>query len=111
MKKTTQVFVGCWRIVEMQGWDADYFDMEVPAHITIAKDLTGEFQFGMVQGQLDGRMESVDGSPRFEFSWAGFDENDPVIGRGWLRVDGNAGHGHIFIHLGDDSELRVQRQQ
>lgn len=25
----------------MESWDADYFDMEVPAHVTIRKDLTG----------------------------------------------------------------------
>ena len=45
-----QTFAGTWRITEMEMWDAEYFDMEVPAHITIREDLTGEFQFGLVQG-------------------------------------------------------------
>jgi len=86
MKKAARVFVGHWRITEMEEWDADYFDMEAPAHITIRKDLTGEFQFGLVRGELDGRVASVEGLPRFEFSWSGFDENDPLSGRGWLRA-------------------------
>ena len=110
MKKAAQTVVGTWRIVHMDGWDADYVDMEVPAHITIRKDLTGEFQFGLVQGQLDGRIESVDGSPRFDFSWSGFDEKDPMTGRGWLQVNGYQAAGHIFIHLGDDSALKAERQ-
>jgi len=42
----------------MEAWDANYFDMEVPAYLTIRKDLTGEFQFGLVQAQLDGKAES-----------------------------------------------------
>lgn len=50
MKRTEQAFIGHWRITEMETWDADYFDMDMPAHITIRKDLKGEFQFGMVQG-------------------------------------------------------------
>lgn len=110
MKKIAQAFIGAWRIVEMEMWDADYFDMDVPAHITIRKDLTGEFQFGLVQGELDGRVETVDGLPRFEFSWSGFDENDPMTGRGWLRLDGENAEGRIFIHLGDDSALKAERR-
>lgn len=55
-------------------------------------------------------MEIVDGTPRFDFSWSGFDENDPMSGRGWLRVDGDQAEGRIFIHLGDDSGLKAVRQ-
>jgi hypothetical protein len=110
MKKPEQAFVGHWRITEMEVWDADYFDMEVPAHITIRKDLTGEFQFGLVQGELDGRVETVDGAPRFDFSWSGFDENDPMCGRGWLRAEGDQAESRVFIHLGDDSGLKAVRQ-
>lgn len=45
--------LGTWRITDMEVWDADYFDMEVAAHVTIHNDLTGEFQFGLVQGDID----------------------------------------------------------
>lgn len=111
MKKVANIFIGKWRITEMESWDADYFDMEVPAHLTIRKDLTGEFQFGLVQGELDGRVESNGDETRFEFSWSGFDENDPMTGRGWLQIIGDQAEGRIFMHLGDDSGLKAVRQR
>lgn len=45
MKKAEKAVLGTWRITGMEVWDADYFDMEAPAHITIRSNLTGEFQF------------------------------------------------------------------
>jgi hypothetical protein len=56
MKKSDKTVVGMWRITGMEVWDADYFDMEVPAHVTIRDDLTGEFQFGLVRGDIDARV-------------------------------------------------------
>lgn len=103
MKKSEKAVVGTWRVTGMEVWDADYFDMEVPAHITIRADLTGEFQFGLVQGDLDARVSVTDREARLEFSWLGFDENDPMSGRGWMAVTGDQAQGYIFIHLGDDS--------
>lgn len=88
MKKMRKLVIGNWRITGMEVWDADYFDMEASAHITIRKDLTGEFQFGLMQAQLDGKIESANASSRSAFSWSGFDENDPVNGRGWLTDTG-----------------------
>lgn len=52
MKKAGKAVLGTWRITDMEVWDADYFDMEAPAHITIRCDLTGEFQFGSAQGRI-----------------------------------------------------------
>lgn len=95
----------------MEMWDAEYFDTEVPAHITVRKGLTGELQFGLVQGELDGRIETIGGVLRLEFSWYGVDENDPVSGRGWLQVTSDQAEGRIFIHLGDDSALKAERQK
>jgi len=110
MKKAEKAVLGTWRITGMEVWDADYFDMEAPAHITIRSDLTGEFQFGLVQGDLDARVSSVDGVARVEFSWSGADENDPMSGRGWMDVTGDQAEGRIFIHLGDDSAFTAVRQ-
>lgn len=101
--------LGTWRITSMEAWDADYFDMEAPAHITLRADLTGEFQFGLVQGDLDARVSAADGVARVEFSWSGFDENDPISGRGWMDVTANQAEGRIFIHLGDDSGFTAVR--
>jgi len=110
MKKSEKVEVGVWRITGMEVWDADYFDMEVPAHITIRDDLTGTFQFGLVQGDIDARDSEVAGVASVEFSWSGTDENDPVSGRGLIDVTGNQAQGHIFIHLGDDSAFTAVRR-
>lgn len=111
MKKTKSAVVGTWRITDMEVWDAEYFDMEVPAHITIRDDLTGSFQFGLVQGDLDARVSAGAKGELAEFSWSGFDENDPISGRGWLESVSDQGRGRIFIHLGDDSAFTVVRQK
>lgn len=111
MKTAERIVLGDWRITGMEVWDADYFDMEAPAHITIREDLTGEFQFGLVQGDIDARVSLADGVARAEFSWAGFDENDPMSGRGWMEVTSDQAQGRIFIHLGDDSAFTALRQK
>ncbi|HET8899322.1 MAG TPA: hypothetical protein VFN09_11175 [Rhodanobacteraceae bacterium] len=109
MKKSEKAVLGTWRITSMEVWDADYFDMEAPAHITLRADLTGELQFGLVQGDLDARASRADGVARVEFSWSGTDENDPMSGRGWMDVTADQAEGRIFIHLGDDSAFTAAR--
>ncbi|HOI65005.1 MAG TPA: hypothetical protein PLD03_00190 [Thiomonas arsenitoxydans] len=109
MNKSEKSVLGARRITGMEVWDADYFDSEVPAHITLRDDLTGAFQFGLVQGDIDARVGGVGGVVRVEFSWSGADENDPMSGRGWLEVTGDQAQGRIFIHLGDDSAFTAVR--
>jgi hypothetical protein len=109
MKQSAKLIVGTWRITGMEVWDADYFDMEVPAHITLRNDLTGEFQFGLVQGDIDARVADVESVARVEFSWSSADENDPMCGRGWMVVTGDQAQGRLFIHLGDDSAFTAVR--
>ena len=55
-------------------------------------------------------MSTPEGVPRLEFSWTGFDENDPVSGHGWMQIDGNQAEGRIFTNLGDDSGFKAIRQ-
>jgi hypothetical protein len=83
--------------------------MEVPGHFTFRKDGTGEFQFGVVQGEMDCRVETLDGNDRIEFSWEGEQEMDPASGRGWAMIENGKLRGRIFIHLGDDSGLLAKR--
>ena len=109
MNKSEKAVLGAWRITDMEVWDADYFDSEVPAHITLRDDLTGAFQFGLVQGDIDARVGGVGGVVRVEFSWSGADENDPMSGRGWLEVTGDQAQRRIFIYLGDDSAFTAVR--
>ncbi|MDX9895539.1 hypothetical protein [Desulfofustis limnaeus] len=100
-------FSGKWRIVEMEVWDQDYVDMEVPGYIRIGSDGTGQFQYGLVSGDIDGRVEQCSNAPRFDFSWSGQDENDPACGRGWAVIENDELTGRIYLHLADDSTFRA----
>jgi hypothetical protein len=93
----------------MEAWDQDYVNMEVPGHFTFKKDGTGHFQFGLVQGEMDCRVETKDGKDRIQFSWEGQDEMDPASGRGWAVIENKELHGRIFLHQGDDSAFRARR--
>jgi len=81
--------------------------MEVPAYISIKHDNLGRFRFGAVQGEIDGRIEMLDGVPRFSFSWEGNDEMDVASGRGWVMHDGKQLVGHIYFHMGEDSAFQA----
>jgi hypothetical protein len=105
--KQMKPFAGKWRIVEMEVWDQDYVDMEVPGYFRIGSDGTGQFQFGLVFGDIDGRVEQCGNAPRFEFSWSGQEENDLVCGRGWAVIENGELNGRIYLHLADDSAFRA----
>lgn len=97
-------YAGAWHILEMDQWDADYFNMEVQAYFRIGVNGLGDFQFGLVSGDLDGEIVELGRLERFEFTWEGQDENDPVSGSGWLKLKGpDKVEGKIKLHLGDSS--------
>jgi hypothetical protein len=104
------IFEGTWHIYEMEMWDEDYFNMQVQAYIEIKRNRLGHFQFGLVSGYLDGEVVEYGGEERFEFTWDGQDENDPVSGKGWLVFrDENRLEGRIKLHLGDSSRSWARR--
>ena len=105
--KQMKLFAGKWRIVEMEVWDQDYVDMEVPGYIRIGSDGTGRFQFGLVSGDIDGRVEQCGNALRFDFPWSGQEENDPVCGRGWAVFENGELNSRIYLHLADDSAFRA----
>lgn len=97
-------FVGKWRIVKMDAWDTEYIDMEVPAFLDVKSNGSGSFQFGLVQGEIDGEMAKHLSGKRFEFTWEGEDEGEPMSGSGWLEVKNtHEAIGAIRIHRGDVS--------
>jgi hypothetical protein len=97
-------FSGRWKIFEMEEWDRDYFDMDVKAYIEINRRKSGHFQFGLVCGEIEGRIEENPGGKRLEFTWEGNDECDHACGRGWLRMKENdLLEGEIVFHSGDSS--------
>lgn len=103
-------FTGVWHIYEMEEWDEDYFNTEVQAYIKIDQKGLGEFQFGLVSGQMDGEVIKDGADERFEFTFEGNDENDPTSGSGWLRLkDKNNLEGRIKFHLGDSSRFLAKR--
>jgi hypothetical protein len=94
----------------MELWDQDYRDLMVPAYINFNRNGSGEFQFGTVEGWMDCRFSSRDGSPSVEFSWDGQNDNDHGSGRGCAVLRGQHLEGRIFIHCGDDSGLVAEKQ-
>ncbi|WP_275097006.1 hypothetical protein [Sedimenticola hydrogenitrophicus] len=109
--KQMKAFAGKWRIAEMEAWDQDYVNMDVPGYIRIGSDGTGQFQFGLVSGDIDGRVEQCGDTPRFEFSWSGEEENDPACGRGWAVIENGELKGRIYLHLADDSAFRALKSK
>jgi hypothetical protein len=104
--------VGRWRIVEMDVWDKEDLDLLTPGFIEFGPDHGGSLGFIAVQGGIDWRESARHGRSGLEFSWEGFDESDPVTGRGWavLENDGSL-RGHIYFHFGDDSGFRANRDR
>jgi hypothetical protein len=105
-------FRGSWHIYEMETWGEDYFNMEVQAYIQVNPNGLGKFQFGLVYGQIDGEIVKDGADERFEFSWEGSDESDPVSGSGWFRLkDKDSIEGKIKIHLGESSMFLARRAE
>jgi len=97
-------YEGIWHIIQMDMWDEDYFNMEVQAFIRIGANGFGDFQFGLVSGDLDGEVVKTGNTERFEFTWEGNDENDPALGSGWLKFSGPEKlMGRFKFHRGDSS--------
>jgi hypothetical protein len=106
MRGRKSPFLGKWRIVEMELWDADFLDMLEPAYIAFDARGGGEFAFGAVRGDLDCRY----GRDGVRFTWQGFDEMDPASGGGSAKLDETGAlTGELRFHLGDESTFRARR--
>ena len=102
-------FLGKWRIIEMELWDKDFIDMETEGYFQFEKDEMGHFQFGLVQGQIDYRIEKIGEMERLELSWEGQDEDDEAIGRGWAVIKNGYIEGRFYFHLGDNSAFKAEK--
>jgi hypothetical protein len=101
---------GRWRITEMDLWEQEDVDLDAPGFIEFDRNQMGSLAFIAVEGGIDWRGSSRDGSPGVEFSWEGFDESNPAMGRGWAVLEDNGSlRGHIYFHQGDDSGFRAAR--
>lgn len=104
-------YLGEWRIVEMELWDQDFIDMETEGHFLFEEDNLGSFQFGLVQGRIDYKIETIGKIKRLEFSWEGQDESHDASGRGWAAINGDDLEGRIYFHLGDDSSFKANKSK
>jgi hypothetical protein len=96
----------------MDLWDAEDIDLVQPGFIELGTGGTGHLGFIAVHGTVDWREEEREGRPGAELSWEGFDEGDPVSGRGWAVLDESGSlRGHVHFHLGDDSGFVAVRQE
>jgi len=102
-------FQGRWKIVESDVWDDEALNLVEDAYIEFEGE-SGEMRFIAVVAHLDVRYDVRNGSPVADFSWDGFDDDEPRSGRGWVAI-GTAGRlvGHIHFHLGDDSGFVCER--
>ena len=90
-------------------WSQDFIDMETEGYFSFETEELGCFQFGLVQGRIDYRIEKIGDVERLEFTWEGQDENDEALGRGWAIIKNNHIEGRFYFHLGDDSWFKAQK--
>ncbi len=106
MTGTAHPLLGRWRITGMELWDAAFIDLLGPGYIRFDADGGGEFAFGAVHGEIDGRP----GSASIPFTGEGSDEMDHACGDGdaQLEADGTL-TGEIRFHRGDESAFAARR--
>ena len=102
MARKKNAYIGKWRILEMELWDQVYVDEITEGHFTFEKGGLGYFQFGLVEGQIDYRIEKCGELERIEFSW----EGHPLMG---VRMARRRGHRGQQIQGGFPRHLRHQR--
>ena len=104
-------FSGLWHITDIGDWDEDDLNTAGQAYIRIDPDGMGIFRFGLVVGDIDGKIVEHTDSTRFEFTWAGMDEDDPIFGSGWMQkqIDPTF-QGEIRLHMGDDMCFVAEKQ-
>lgn len=104
--------VGTWYIYEMEVWNEEYFNMEVQAFVNVLENGSGEFQFGLVRGYMDGEIVEEEKTTRIEFTWEGSDECDEAFGSGWLKLkEANTLEGCIEFHHSDSSLFLAKRAE
>jgi len=108
-KRLGSPFTGLWHIVSMPGWEEDYIHDGGQVFIEFEPGGMGQFQVGLVNGNIDSLETQRDGKPAVEWSWEGMAEMDECSGRGWAILEGDELRGVIFVHGGDHSEFVATR--
>lgn len=96
-------------VVSSPDFDKEYLEIEVKPSVTIGggrKTVNGEFQIGLLTGDLDGWFEGE--SLRFTFE--GTDEMDPMHGAGEAELDGDRLVFVLRFHGGDTFTFQCRRK-
>ena len=102
-------FVGNWRILETELWEAEDLDLLAPASIVLDRNHDGHMGLIAIGAEIDYRVVVRDGQPAIEFSFDGFDEDRRIAGRGWAVCDGEQLRGRLFFHQGDETSFVARR--
>lgn len=103
-------FLGKWFIKEMDMWDSNYINMEVDGYIEFYNECRGNFQFGLVKGDIIYKIQKVNNKETLKFKFTAVDEFDPVSGQGWLKImESGVVEGEFSFDNGDISGFRVER--
>lgn len=109
--RASNPFTGRWRIVIADGWPESELDFLGEAFIEFAEEgKTGSFQLVAFSGEIDHRLVEREEGYAIEWSWEGTNDDDTACGRGVATIDGDALHGRLFIHRGDDSAFVAVRK-
>lgn len=104
-------FEGLWQIVSCPDFDRDYLERETAPYIRVRKgrqlEFSGDFHFGLVQGDFVGRLDGR----RVLFSFEAADEMDPVHGAGTLALQERRMELRLLFHNGDDTTFYCVRSQ
>jgi len=111
MKKIVTEYVGSWRVTEMSNWDRDYIDRVAPGRLVVKANGTGTLRFGLVEAELDCRMEDVGVAEHLAFTFAGTDEMEETCGHGWAVACGSRLEGRLYFHRGDDTTFNARRER
>jgi hypothetical protein len=106
-KTRLQKLSGKWKIIEMPDLTEDYLSESKDPHMRLTfrgKNITGHYEYGLSNGQLDGEVIETEGRPlEIRFSFEGFDEMEEDHGYGEvvLSDDDKTLSGKLHCHLGD----------
>ena len=103
---------GKFRITHMDQWDQEFVDAEIPGFLLFDSPKHGEFHFGHVSGTMDCEHTKRGGRPAVEWTFDGYDETNPICGRGWAVLEkGHTLVGQLFIHQGDSSGFTAEKDE
>ena len=104
-------YLGKWFIKEMDMWDSNYINMEVEGYIEFYNECSGNFQFGLVKGDIIYKIQKVKNKEVLKIKFTGVDELDPVSGNGWLEIiNSRIIEGEISFNNVDISGFTAERQ-